>query len=281
MAYVTLKTLFKSCTGRNAIGAFNVHNIEFIKGVVAAAERTGKPTIMMINEAVLLYSSIEILAGAAVAAAQKASVDMAVMVDHGTHIDFLKECLDYGIDIMYDGSALPYEENIANTHMLADYAHARGLSIEGEIGVLGISEDGDVESEQCMTTVPQALDFSSRTDVDVLAVSVGNSHGFYMGEAKINVDRIREISTAVTPLPVVMHGGSDIPYKTIRNSILAGIKKFNIATDLKQAYAVMMNELMTQDPLPIQPLKIFPAAAEAVAAVAEQKIRDFNLERDA
>lgn len=280
MGYVTLKELFKNCTGRNAIGAFNVHNLEFIKGVVAAAERTQKPTIMMINEAVLRYGEIEILGGAAVAAAKKASVDMSVMVDHGTHIDFLRQCLDYGLDIMYDGSALPYEENIHNTQQLAEYAHSKGLSIEGEIGVLGISEDGDEEMEQHLTTVPQALDFSQRTGVDVLAVSVGNTHGFYKGEAHIHVDRIEEISKAVAPLPVVMHGGSDIPYETIRASILAGIKKFNIATDLKQAYAVKMSELMHQDPLPIQPLQLFPAVAEAVAAVAEQKISDFNLGRD-
>lgn len=280
MAYVTLKTVLNNCTGYNAIAAFNIHNTEFIKGVVSAAERTGKPTIMMINEAVLLYSGIEILAGAAMAAAKKADVDIAVMVDHGTRIDFLKECLDYGVDIMYDGSALPYEENVANTYALAEYAHDRGRSIEGEIGVLGVSEDGDVKFEQCMTTVPQALDFSSRTGVDVLAISVGNKHGFYKGEVKIDVERIQEISAAVAPLPIVMHGGSDIPYETVRKSILAGIKKFNIATDLKQAYAVKMRELMSQEPIPIQPLQIFPAAAEAIAVVAEQKIRYFNLERE-
>lgn len=278
MAYITLSEIFKTCTGKNAIGAFNIHNLEFIKGVVKAAEEENKPTIMMINEAVLMYGGIEILGGAAVAAAKLSKVDMAVMVDHGTHIDFLKKCLDYGMDVMYDGSALEFEKNIENTKMMAEYAHERKRSVEGEIGALGISEDGDEEREQKITSVKEAVAFSQQTGIDVLAVSVGNVHGFYKGKADINVPRIKEISEAVGNLPVVMHGGSDIPYETIKASILSGIKKFNIATDLKQAYALKMSELMHMDPMPIQPLQLFPTVADAVAKVACEKIRMFNLE---
>ncbi len=229
----------------------------------------------------LKYGSIEILGGAAIAAAKKASVDMAVMVDHGRDMDFLKAALAFGLDVMYDGSALPYEENIANTKEMAAFAHAHGRSLEGEIGALGLSEDGDEEGEQRITSVEEAVDFSARTGIDVLAVSVGNVHGFYKGKAEIRVDRIGEISEKVAPLPVVMHGGSDIAYETIKASILAGIKKFNIATDLKQAYALKMSELMHQDPMPIQPLQLFPVAAEAVAVVAAEKIRQFNLQEEA
>lgn len=278
MANITLKSILKKCNGKFAVGAFNIHNTEFIKGVVKGAEQENKPVIMMINEAVLMYTGIEILGGAAIAAAKKSNVDMAVMVDHGTHIDFLKECLDYGLDVMYDGSALPFQENVANTKMMADYAHSKGRSIEGEIGALGLTEDGDEELEQKITTVKEAVVFSKETGIDVLAVSLGNVHGLYKGKADIHVDRIREISNAVDGLPVVMHGGSDIPYETIKASILAGIRKFNIATDLKIAYAKKMAELMKQDPLPLQPLKIFPVVADAVAKVTAEKIRMFNLE---
>jgi len=278
MAHVTLGEILKTCTGSNAIGAFNIHNLEFIKGVVKAAEQENKPVIMMINEAVLQYGGIEVLGGAAMAAAKKSSIKMAVMADHGTNIDLLKACLDFGIDVMYDGSALPFAENIANTKMMAQYAHERGRSIEGEIGTLGLSEDGDEEREQRITSVKEAVEYMQLTGIDVLAISVGNVHGFYKGRAEINIQRIREISAAVGDLPVVMHGGSDIPPETIRSSILAGIKKFNIATDLKQAYAAKMYELMHQDPMPIQPLQLFPVLADAVAAVAAEKIRLFNLE---
>lgn len=278
MAHITLSKIFKSCTGRNAIGAFNIHNLEFIKGVVEAAEEANKPTIMMINEAVLMYGGIEVLGGAAIAAAKQSKVDMAVMVDHGTHIDFLKSCIDFGLDVMYDGSALPFEENIQNTKMMAEYAHQHHCSLEGEIGALGLSEDGDEEREQKITSVKEAVTFSEQTGIDVLAISVGNVHGFYKGKADIHIDRIKEISEAVKALPIVMHGGSDIPYETIKASILAGIKKFNIATDLKQAYAMKMCELMHQEPLPIQPLQLFPVVAKAVSKVALDKIHMFNLE---
>lgn len=163
---------------------------------------------------------------------------------------------------------------------MADYAHSKNCALEGEIGALGLSEDGDEEREQKITTVKEAVEFSEKTGIDVLAISVGNAHGFYKGKAEINVDRIKEIATAVPQLLIVMHGGSDIPYKTIKASILAGIRKFNIATDLKQAYAEKMSEIMSIRPFQIQPLKIFPVVADAVADVAREKIRMFNLEEN-
>lgn len=278
MGYRTIKEVLRISKGDGAVGAFNVHNMEFIKGLVKAAEEEKRPVIMMINEAVLMYGGIEVLGGAAIAAAKNAKVDMAVMVDHGTHMVFLKQCIDYGLDVMYDGSALNFEDNIANTKEMADYAHAHGRALEGEIGALGLSEDGDEALEQRITSVNEAVIFAERTDVDVLAVSVGNVHGFYRGKPQIHVERIKEISEAVPQLPVVMHGGSDIPYEIIKASIEAGIRKFNIATDLKQAYAEKMRELLTREPMPIQPLQLFPAAADAVAEVAKKKIKMFHLE---
>ena len=276
---VTLRDIFAPCAKKAcAVGAFNVHNLEFIKGVIGGAEAENKPAIMMINEAVLKYGEIEVFGMACLAAARRASVPIAVMVDHGEDIEFLKKALDAGIDIMYDGSHLPFAENVANTKALAEYAHAKGLSIEGEIGALGLSEDGDKEGEVRMTTTDEAVAFSSQTGIDVLAISVGNVHGFYKGEAKIDVDRILAISKAVNHMPVVMHGGSDIPYTTIKASIQNGIQKFNIATDLKQAYAVAMRELVGGEHMEIQPLKLFPVAAKKVSNVVSQKIKMFNLE---
>ncbi len=278
MALVTLKEIFKTCTNPKAIGAFNVHNLEFINGVVLGAEKANSPVIVMINEAVLKYGKIEVLGNACVQSAKLANVDIAVMVDHGTDIEFLKKCLDNGIDVMYDGSALPFAENVKNTKMLADYAHAKGLSIEGEIGALGLSEDGDEEGETKITSVKEAIEFVSNTGVDVLAISVGNQHGFYKGEAKINTERISEISTAVNKMPVVMHGGSDIPKDTIVKSINNGIKKFNIATDLKFAYSQKMQTLVCGEEMEIQPLKLFPVVAEHLSSIVCEKIKTFRLE---
>lgn len=278
MAQVTLREILDLDIEKGAIGAFNVHNLEFIQGVILAAEREQAPVVMMINEAVLKYGQIPILGGAAVAAARHACVPVAVMVDHGTDGEFLEEALRFGLDVMFDGSALSFEKNIARTKRMADYAHALGRSLEGEIGALGFSEDGEEAREQKITTVKEAVIFAEKSGVDVLAVSVGNVHGFYRGTPHIRVDRIAEIHQKVQPIPIVMHGGSDIPDEIIQASIRAGIRKFNIATDLKFAYAKQMKELLSREPMPIQPLQIFPTAAEAVAKIAQEKIKKFRLE---
>lgn len=129
-----------------------------------------------------------------------------------------------------------------------------------------------------ITSVKEAKIFVEKTNVDVLAVSVGNVHGFYKGKANIHVDRIKEINEAVQNMPIVMHGGSDIEYDIIKVSILAGIKKFNIATDLKQAYSMSMRKLVGGEKMEIQPLKLFPVVANDLSKVVEDKIKKFNLE---
>lgn len=272
MSQVKLSELLKQGCGEYAVGAFNVHNTEFIQGVVNAAEKTGRPVIMMIAEGVLRYGRIEVLGATALGAARASRIPMAVMVDHGKDIPFLEQALSAGIDVMYDGSYLPFEENVKNTRHMVELAHQLGRSVEGEIGALGLSEDGEEEREQKLTTVEEAVCFYRRTGVDVLAVSVGNVHGFYRGEAKIDLARVEAIARAVDPLPVVMHGGSDIPEETVRAAVRAGIRKFNIATDLKQAYADKMRELAVQEPQLIQPWELFPPLAQAVQEITERKI---------
>jgi ketose-bisphosphate aldolase len=276
MSLVSLKDIINNRKQGTCVGAFNIHNLEFISGVVSAAEETNTPTIMMINEAVLKYGKIEILGRATLEAAKLAKVDMAVMVDHGHDMDFLKKALENGMDVMYDGSTLEFSQNIINTKEIVDYAHNLNHSVEGEIGALGLSEDGDEENEAKITTVKEAVKFENETGIDVLAISVGNVHGFYKGKAQINVERIKEINDKVKPLPVVMHGGSDIPLDVVERSIAAGISKFNIATDLKYAYAKKMAEIMGQKELPLAPLKIFPVVADAVKVVAIEKIKLFS-----
>lgn len=276
MALVTLREILNNRKKGCAVGAFNIHNLEFIMGVVKAAEHSGEPIIMMINEAVLKYGRIDILGAATVAAAKAAKVPIAVMVDHGKDMEFLKQALEAEMDVMYDGSSFSFDVNIKNTREIADYAHERGHSIEGEIGALGLSEDGDIENEQKITTVSEAIAFSKESEVDVLAISVGNAHGLYSGKLQIRIDRIKEINDAVTPLPVVMHGGSDIPVEIVQASIIAGIAKFNIATDLKIAYSQKMKELMDAKELPIQPLLLFPVVSDAVYMVAMEKIALFK-----
>jgi ketose-bisphosphate aldolase len=273
MSQVKLSELLQQDCGTYAVGAFNVHTTEFIQGVVNAAQETGQPVILMIAEGVLRYGRIEILGAAALGAARMSKVPVAVMVDHGKEIPLLKKALQAGMDVMYDGSALPFQENVENTRYMVELAHSLGRCVEGEIGALGLSEDGEEEREQKLTTVEEAVQFYRETGVDVLAVSVGNVHGFYRGEAKIDLERAAQIAEALNPLPVVMHGGSDIPEETVRAAVRAGIRKYNIATDLKQAYADKMRQLAAQEPQLIQPWELFPPLAKAVQEVTERKIR--------
>lgn len=277
---VTLKEILAPAGQGRLVGAFNVHNTEFILGVVRAAENTGRPAILMINEKVLKYGRLDCLGAAALTAARGSEARLAVMVDHGTDETFLKQALGAGMDVMYDGSLLPFEQNIRNTRELVGFAHRLGRCVEGEIGVLGLQEDGEDGGPARLTTVEQATEFSARTGVDVLAIAVGNAHGAYPGAVDIDVKRIAAIHGALPGLALVMHGGSGIPPETIRRSAQAGIVKFNVATDLKTAYVTRLQQLMGCQPPPVQPLELFPPLAKAVEEEAERKIRLFDGEED-
>ena len=275
MPQVTLREILAANQDPNrVVGAFNIHNLEFIRGVVQAAESEKTPVIMMINEAVLKYGRIDCLGVAALSAAKRGSADCGY--GGSRHRPCVPERVPgRGMDVMYDGSALPFEQNAAQTRKWSVMPRTRSLCRRRD-RCAGILEDGDDGVEQHLTTVREAVAFYEQTSVDVLAISVGNVHGLYHGEANINVERIEEIHAALGKVPVVMHGGSDIPIETIRRSVRAGIRKFNIATDLKIAYAQTMRELMHASPLPIQPLQLFPVVAKAVEEQARHKIRIFN-----
>ncbi len=198
------------------------------------------------------------------------------MLDHGKDLDLIDQAIELGISVMFDGSSLPFEENIATTKAIVEKAHAKGVSVEGEIGCLGQSEEGDETYTENLTTPEQARAFVDCTGVDVLAVAVGNAHGFYEGEQKIDVERIKAIRELVPEKPIVMHGGSDMDPDVARKAIEAGIRKFNIATDLKYAYAKKMKEVLDEE-LHLAPPKIFGPVKSAVEDVTVDKINLFKL----
>jgi len=261
-----------------AIGAFNYHNIEYAQAIVAGAEKENTPAILMLSEMMAKYMGIEIMAMVAIHLAKNASVPVAVMLDHGKDLELIDKAIDLGMSVMFDGSALPFEENIETTAEIVKKAHAKGVSVEGEIGCLGQSEEGDEEYDERLTTPEQAVEFVTGTDVDVLAVAVGNAHGFYEGEQEIDIPRISAIIEAVGDVPVVMHGGSDMDEEIVREAIKAGISKFNIATDLKYAYASAMKEVL-KDELPMAPPKIFGPVKDEVQKVTQDKIKLFSLKK--
>ncbi len=190
------------------------------------------PVILMLGEPILEFAGLDTLANIAMFAAKSASVPVAVALDHGKNEANIQRCLDLGLSIMVDGSHFGYEDNVAFTRKFADAAHTKGLSIEAELGTLSGSEDGEAESKSKMTDPGQAAEFVEQTQIDILAVAIGNVHGLYHGKQKIDVDRLIAIKKRVS-IPLVMHGGSDLPEDLTKRLIDAGITKFNIGTGLE------------------------------------------------
>lgn len=259
-----------------AVGAFNYHNIEYAQAIIDGAEKEQSPVILMVSEMMAKYMGIDIMAAVGKILAEKASVPVAVMLDHGKDLDLIDQAMALGLSVMYDGSLLPFEENIAETKRIVEKAHSLGVSVEGEIGCLGQSEEGDETYNEKFTTPEQARAFVDATGVDVLAVAVGNAHGFYEGEQKIDVERVKAIKALVDDVPIVMHGGSDMDVDVVEAVIKSGIRKFNIATDLKYAYAKAMRDVLAEE-LPMAPPKIFGPVKKAVEDVTIEKIRLFAL----
>ena len=261
--------------GGFAVGAFNVHNMEYTQGVIAAAEQENAPVILMIGQAMIPFAGLDMLAAICLEAANKTAQPVAVALDHGTNHADIMRCLELGISIMYDGSHYPFEENIARTRQYCELAHARGLSVEGELGSFAGSEDGEAEREELLTDPEKAAEFVERTGVDILAASIGNYHGLHKFPPKIDVDRLRAIR-ARTTLALAMHGGSDLPEGIAEAVIQEGMSKFNIGTDLKYAFSRALKEVLSADPLPFQPPHVLAPARDRVCEVAREKMRSFN-----
>ena len=221
-----------------AVGAFNITTLEGLRAVIAAAEELNQPVIIQFaNAAHKGFISLEMIGAIMMDFADKAKVPVCVHLDHGADLDEVKRALDLGFSgIMYDGSALPYAENVANTRAAVELAAQYGASVEAEIGSLGREEfasaggSGDEEElEGCYTDPEQAAQFVKDTGVDALACSFGTVHGIYLKAPKLDIDRVARIRQA-TGIPVVMHGGSGISDEDFVKCIRNGVRKINFYT---------------------------------------------------
>jgi len=238
---VTLQEIIGMAEAGNfCVPAFNVYNTETIMGVVKAAEEAKAPVIMqlyprLVNEEVGYY-----LAPAIIAAARKASVPVCFHLDHGPSELETTRSIRYGATgIMLDGSALPFDENIALTKRVVDTCAHIGVGVEGELGHVGSVNDDSMEE---FTGVEDAKKFVEATGVSALAVLVGNAHGRYKKPPKLDIDRVKAISEA-TGTPLVLHGGSGIPDEEIKAAIHCGIRKINFATDVCYTFLDAVEEM--------------------------------------
>ncbi|MGQ9531011.1 MAG: class II fructose-1,6-bisphosphate aldolase [Candidatus Bathycorpusculaceae bacterium] len=300
MLVTNMDLLFSAKREGYAVGAFNIQNLESLLAVVEAAVEEKSPVIVAVTPSAIKYSGLAYLSKIVRIAAESVPVPMSLHLDHGEDFETVVRCVDAGFtSVMIDGSFLKFEDNIALTKSVVDFAHSKGVSVEGELGRLAGVEEKTVKEKEAVLTDPDAArDFVERTGVDALAVAIGTSHGAYKfkGEPKLDFERLKRISEKVD-VPLVLHGASSVPQwiidkaqkygaelsgargipeEHIKNAIALGIKKINIDTDLRLAFTATVREVLTQSPKEFDPRKILGPAKEAMKEVVRSKMRLFG-----
>lgn len=220
-----------------AIGAFNVYNLEGALAVVNAAEAMHSPAMLQIHPAAFAYGGAALVA-LCLQVARAARVPMSVHLDHSASADAIRFALNAGMtSIMADGSQLSYEKNVQFTRAMVELTHAHAGLVEAELGRLAGTEDGVTldEYEAKLTNPQQAREFVEQTGIDALAVCIGNVHGTYRGEPRLDFARLGTIRDSLS-VPLVLHGASGLPLDMVRRSIELGIRKFNVNTEVRSAY---------------------------------------------
>lgn len=263
--------------GGYAVGAFNLNNMEILQAIIEAAEEERSSVILQASQGALKYAGIEYIAGLARIAAEKATVPIALNLDHGTSFEQVVKCVRHGFTaVMIDGSQLPFEENIAIVQKVVEVAHPNNVSVEAELGKIGGVEDDIVvdEREATFTDPDEAAEFAERTKCDALAVAIGTAHGPYKGEPKLDFDRLKAISSK-TDVPLVLHGASGVPDEAIKIA-RQYVSKINIDTELRIAFSKAIAEFIRENPNEIDPRKILGPAKAAMKEVAREKMRLFG-----
>lgn len=266
MALVTTKEmLLKAQEGHYAVGAFNVENMEMVMAVIGAAEELNSPVILQTTPSAVKYAGLDYYLANVKVAAEKASVPVAMHLDHGSSFELAMQALRAGYtSIMIDGSHESFEDNIAVSKAVADACRPSDIPVEAELGKVGGKEDDLDGGEGNAHTDPQeAKEFVEKTGVSSLAVAIGTAHGIYKGEPKIDLDRLSEIREVVS-VPLVLHGGSGIPDETIKESIRRGIAKVNYATELRIAFSNGVKKVLAENPDVIDPKKYGAAGRDSV-----------------
>ncbi len=258
--------------GGYAIGAFNVENMEMVKAVIAAAEELQAPVMLQTTPSTVKYGSLETFFGMVAAEAKKASVPVALHLDHGSSCELAIQALYAGYtSVMIDGSHETFEDNITMTKKVVEVANACGIPVEAELGKVGGKED-DLEAEADTNTDPiEAKEFVERTGVDSLAVAIGTAHGFYEKEPVLDKVRVSDIKALVS-VPLVLHGASGLSDDDVKECIERGMCKVNFATELRVAYTDAMKALLEKDPLIFDPKKLGVAGMEAVKQLVKSRM---------
>lgn len=301
MPLVTTKKMFEDAyKGGYAVGAFNVNNMEIIQGIVAAGKKLNAPLILQVSKGARAYANHLYLVKLVEAAVEESGLPIALHLDHGPDYETCKACIDGGFtSVMIDGSSLPYEENVALTKKVVDYAHAHGVVVEGELGQLaGVEDEVNVNAEDASYTNPdQVDDFVKRTGVDSLAIAIGTSHGAYKfkpgQKPQLRFDILEEVSKRLPGFPIVLHGASSvipefveeinkyggsmpdaigIPEDMLRQAATMAVCKINIDSDLRLAMTAAIRKHFVEHPSDFDPRQYLRPARDAIEGMVEHKI---------
>ncbi len=275
MPLVTTKEmLLNAQKGNYAVGAFNVENMEMVMAVMEAAEELKSPVIMQTTPSTVKYAGLDFFLANVKAAAERASVPVAMHLDHGSSFELAMQAYRTGYtSIMIDGSHESFEGNIAVSKAVADACAPSGIPVEAELGKVGGKEDDlDGGDDNPYTDPNQAVEFVKRTGVNSLAVAIGTAHGVYKGEPKLDLDRLSEIRKVVD-IPLVLHGTSGVPDETVTECVNRGICKVNYATDLRIAFTKGVEAVFEENPDVIDPKKYNAKGKEYVKKYVMSKMR--------
>lgn len=282
---VHIKDLIKKAEkGKYALGAFNTFNLEITLGIVNGAVEAQAPIIIQVSETTLSYAGVKAITHIVktIAKNQANNIPIALHLDHGKSFSAVMECVKVGFSsIMIDASALPFDENIAVTKKSAQYAHRHGVWAQGELGKI-VKEKKQIEyllshPEEYLTDPDKAQEFVKKTNIDALAVSVGNVHGVYKLKHKapaLDLKRLSEINKKVN-VPLVLHGASKVPVNSIKKAIKFGVRIINIDTETRHAFKQSLSRSLKK-PGEYDPRKLLSPTIDAVAKVIVEKVKMFG-----
>jgi len=272
---INLKELLKKADeGRYAIPAFNYSDIWDFLAIIEAAEQERSPVIISSNPLVVKAIGVDYLAAINKVSVHLAKVPLIHHLDHSTSFELCAECVEKGYpSVMIDGSALKLEENIALTSKVVEFAHPKGVCVEGELGrIKGKSIEGEYKGEDFLVGVEEAIQFVKETKVDSLAIGIGTAHGFYETRPELNFERLAEVNEAIK-ISLVLHGGTGIPDEDIKKAIPLGINKVNIGTIIHCTYMNSLKEELSKRDKNPYTLEVMLPVKEKIKKVVKERIR--------
>ena len=300
MPLVTSTEMFKKAyDGGYAIGAFNVNNMEIVQGITEACQEQKAPVILQVSKGARAYANHTYLLKMVEAAVIECpDIPIALHLDHGNSFELCKDCIDGGFtSVMFDGSAMPYEENVKVAKQVAEYAHAHGVVVEAELGQLAGVEDDVVADDHQFTDPAQVEDFVTRTGVDSLAIAIGTSHGAYKfkpgQKPQLRFDILEEVSRRLPEFPIVLHGSSSVPQdfvkkvnqyggampdaigipeEMLREAAKGAVCKINIDSDIRLAITAAIRGHFALHPADFVPRQYLKPARQAVKDMVTHKL---------